>query len=88
MFKDRLQQKFDDFYNSEDIFEAKEISNEILTLLNEKGLIVFEKIAGYDSLYIQTFDKYFSNFDLKPNPFFAELDFVRFGLVMQFQHDQ
>ena len=48
-------------------------------MLNVKGLIVYEKIAGYDSLYIQVFDKYFSKFGLEPNPFYKELDFIRFG---------
>lgn len=88
MFKDRLNSKFKDFYKAEDIETAKNISDKILDMLNEKGLRVYEKIAGYDSLYIQAFNKYLSRFGTEPNPFYKELDFIRFGLVSQFKHDK
>ncbi len=88
MFKERLNLKFQDFYKAKDIKSAKDLSNEILTMLDEKGLLVYEKIAGYDSLYIQVFNKYFSKFGTEPNPFYEELDFIRFGLVSQFKHDE
>uniref|UniRef100_UPI004049E018 hypothetical protein n=1 Tax=Gelidibacter sp. TaxID=2018083 RepID=UPI004049E018 len=88
MFKDRLNSKFKEFYETKDNVLAKELSSEILNMLNEKGLIVYEKIAGYDSLYIQAFDKYLSKFGLEPNPFYKELDFIRIGLISQFKHDK
>jgi hypothetical protein len=88
MFKERLNIKFKEFYEAKDIVSGKELSSEILNMLNEKGLIVYEKIAGYDSLYIQVFDKYLSKFGLEPNPFYKELDFIRFGLISQFKHDK
>ncbi|MCD9612197.1 hypothetical protein [Tenacibaculum maritimum] len=88
MFKERLNIKFKEFYEAKDIVSAKELSSEILNMLNEKELTVYEKIAGYDSLYIQAFEKYLSKFELEPNPFFKELDFIRFGLVAQFKHDK
>jgi methionyl-tRNA synthetase len=87
MFKDKLNSKFEKFYETKDKALAKELSNEILNMLNEKGLIVYEKIAGYDSLYIQVFDKYLSKLGVEPNPFYEELDFIRFGLISQFKYD-
>lgn len=88
MFKERLNLKFKEFYKAEDIISAKDLSDEILNMLNEKGLLVYEKLAGYDSLYIQAFNKYLSEFGTVPNPYFKELDFIRFGLVSQFKHDK
>lgn len=88
MFKDRLNSRFDKFYETKDNVLAKELSNEILNMLNEKGLLVYEKIAGYDSLYFQVFDKYFSKLGVEPNPFHKELDFIRFGLISQFKHEK
>jgi hypothetical protein len=88
MFKERLNSKFQEFYEAKDIVSAKKLSSEILNMLNEKELIVYEKIAGYDSLYIQVFDKYLSNLGVEPNPFHKELDFIRFALISQFKHDK
>tara|TARA_R110000751_G_scaffold390_1_gene1556 strand:+ start:14667 stop:14933 length:267 start_codon:yes stop_codon:yes gene_type:complete len=63
-----LNKKFEEFYNEKSLEDSKLKSQEILEVLEEKGLDPFETVNGKNGIYVQAFEEYFSTFNLNPNP--------------------
>ena len=84
---EELNEKFLEFYKEESLGDAKEKSQEILNILESKGLNPYKKVNGKNGIYEQSFEDYFSTFNFKPNPNKDGIEIMRILVVNTLKYE-